>query len=77
MKPLPEAETAEVTALDHEGRGVGRVDGKAVFIDGALPGEQLRLRRTRQRRRHDEAVMLELLRASPDRVAPRCGHFGN
>lgn len=74
---MPEAETGEVTALDHEGRGVGRVDGNTVFIDGALPGEQLRLRRTRRRRRHDEAVMLELLRASPDRVAPRCGHFGN
>ena len=67
---------AEVTALDHEDRGVTRIEGKTVFVDGALPGEQLRLRRTRRRRRHDEAVMVELLSASPARVEPRCAHFG-
>lgn len=71
-----EPETAEVSALDHEGRGVARIDGKAVFVEGALPGEQVRLRRTHRRRRHDEAVMVELLRPSPDRVVPRCRHFG-
>ena len=76
MNPAEEPETAEISSLDHEGRGVARIDGKAVFVEGALPGEQVRLRRTHRRRRHDEAVMVELLRASPDRVTPRCRHFG-
>jgi len=77
LNPAEEPETAEISSLDHEGRGVARIDGKAVFVEGALPGEQVRLRRTHRRRRHDEAVMVELLRASPDRVTPRCRHFGN
>ena len=33
--------TAEVTSLSHDGRGVARVDDKVVFIEGALPGEQV------------------------------------
>jgi 23S rRNA (uracil1939-C5)-methyltransferase len=77
LKPAQEPETAEISALDHDGRGVARIDGKTVFVEGALPGEQVRLRRTHRRRRHDEAVMVELVRASPDRVTPRCQHFGN
>jgi 23S rRNA (uracil1939-C5)-methyltransferase len=77
LKPAQEPETAEISSLDHDGRGVARIDGKTVFVEGALPGEQVRVRRTHRRRRHDEAVMVELLRASPDRVTPRCRHFGS
>ena len=76
MKAAREPETAEVASLDHDGRGVARIDGKTVFIEGALPGELVRLRRFRRRRRHDEAVTTEVLRPSPDRVLPRCAHFG-
>lgn len=75
MKPAPEPETAEIHSLDHDGRGIARIDGKAVFVAGALPGELVKLRRFRRRRRHDDAVMVEVLRASPDRVTPRCRHF--
>ncbi|MBS0375112.1 MAG: 23S rRNA (uracil(1939)-C(5))-methyltransferase RlmD [Proteobacteria bacterium] len=69
-------EEAEVVDLDHDGRGVARLGGKAVFIPGALPGERVRLRRTRRRARHDEALLLEVLRAAPERVEPACGHYG-
>lgn len=76
MKPAGPPEIAEIVSLDHEGRGVARIGGKTVFIDGALPGEEVRLQRIRRRRRHDEAVVVEVLRPSPDRVTPRCPHFG-
>jgi 23S rRNA (uracil1939-C5)-methyltransferase len=76
VKPEPAIETAEIESLDQEGRGVAHVAGKAVFVDGALPGESVRFRRTRRQRRFDEAAVVEVLRASPDRVAPRCRHFG-
>ena len=76
MKPAPAIETAEIESLDHEGRGVTRVGGKVVFVDGALPGETVRFSRRRRLRRHDEAVAVEVLRASPERVTPRCRHFG-
>ncbi len=69
-------ETAEIESLDQEGRGVAHLDGKTVFVDGALPGECVSLRRTRRQRRHDEAVVVEVRRASPERVTARCAHYG-
>lgn len=65
-----------IVDLSHDGRGVARHEGKAVFVDGALPGERVRAERTRRSRHHDEARTLEVLEPSPDRVAPRCAHFG-
>ena len=67
---------ADVVDLAHDGRGIARLDGKAVFIEGALPGERVRFRVTKRRRRLEEAVLLDILTASPDRVTPRCVHFG-
>jgi 23S rRNA (uracil1939-C5)-methyltransferase len=66
----------EVVSLAHDGRGVARVDGKTVFVDGALPGETVMAVPGRRHRRYDEAVLLEVLEPSPDRVEPRCAHFG-
>jgi len=77
LKPAPAPETAEIVALDHDGRGVAHIDGKTVFVDGALPGESVLLQRVRRRRRHDEAVVVEVLRPAAERVAPRCAHFGS
>ena len=69
------AETATVSGLTRDGEGVVRA-GKTVFVAGALPGERIRFRRTRRHRQHDDGELLELLSASPERVAPRCAHFG-
>ncbi|MEN5062398.1 23S rRNA (uracil(1939)-C(5))-methyltransferase RlmD [Luteimonas sp. TWI1416] len=67
----------DILDLTHDGRGVARLpDGKAVFVAGALPGEQVVAQRTARSRSFDEAVTLEVLRASEHRVAPRCAHFG-
>jgi 23S rRNA (uracil1939-C5)-methyltransferase len=62
--------------LAHDGRGVGRVEGKAVFVSGALPGERVRARQTARNRNFEEAETTEVLQASPLRIAPRCAHFG-
>ena len=68
-------ESATVAALTHAGEGIIR-DGKTVFVPGALPGENIRFRRTRTHRQHDEAELVEVLSPAPQRVAPRCAHFG-
>ncbi len=68
-------ESGGVTGLTHEGEGVVRA-GKTVFVAGALPGEQIRWRRTRRHRQHDEGELLEVLEPAPERVVPRCAHFG-
>ena len=73
--PAAELE-ADIIDLVHDGRGVARIDGKAVFVAGALEGERVR-QRLRQRHRHfDEAETVEVLSASPHRVEPKCPHFG-
>lgn len=77
MKRLQAApEVAQVVDLTHDAQGVARVDGRPVFVADALPGEQVRLRRTHRHRRVDHAVTEEVLVSSPDRVVPRCPHFG-
>jgi 23S rRNA (uracil1939-C5)-methyltransferase len=67
---------ADVVDLAHDGRGIARVGGKAVFIEGALPGERVTFRVFKRRRQLDEAGLVEVLTASPDRVVPKCAHFG-
>ncbi len=64
-----------MVALTHTGEGVVR-GGKTVFVAGALPGETVRYRRTRAHRQHDEAELVEVLTPAPERVPPRCAHFG-
>ena len=65
----------EITDLAHDGRGVGRVEGKAVFVHGALPGETVSARVIDVARKHDEAVCQEVIQASPERVEPECPWF--
>lgn len=74
----PQLKTLEsdITDLTHDGRGVAHVDGKAIFIAGALPGERVRLQVATRHRHYDEASVEEILVRSPDRVDPRCAHFG-
>ena len=67
---------AEIVDHSHDGRGVARRDGKTVFVAGALPGERVMAEQTSKNRHFDEARTLDVLQASPDRVTPRCPHFG-
>jgi len=69
----------EILDLSHDGRGVARRDGeggKVTFITGALPGEVVSAEPTARNRHFDEARTLEVLQPSPQRVTPRCPHFG-
>ena len=72
---IAEPEQGSVAALTHDGEGIVRA-GKTAFVGGALPGEVIRFRRIRRHRSHDEGQLLEVLESSPDRVTPRCAHFG-
>ncbi|MGD8514174.1 MAG: TRAM domain-containing protein, partial [Granulosicoccaceae bacterium] len=76
-KKLPvEPVLAGIESLDHDGRGVAHIDGKVVFIDNALPGEQVMFCYTQKRRKFDQGRAVEVIKASVDRVTPKCPHFG-
>ena len=74
-KPLPEPVRATIDSLSHEGRGVAHLGGKAVFIDGALPGETVTFRYTRRRARFAEGYAVDILQASHRRAQPKCRHY--
>src|SRR5262247_11508 len=67
---------APVESLDREGRGVARVGGKTVFIDGALPGESVEYVARKAKPSYELARLTRALSESAARVAPRCPHFG-
>ncbi len=72
---MPDASPARIESLTHEGRGVAHVEGKAVFIEGALPGETVFYRNLSRGKTFDLGRMTEIIEASPDRVTPRCQYF--
>ena len=75
-KRLPaEPITVTIESLSHEGRGIAHINGKAVFVDTALPGEEVRIRFTRGHARYSEARVVEIIRPSPERIPARCLHF--
>ena len=49
-----------IDSLSHEGRGIGRHAGKAVFVAGALPGEVVSARVVRRRGSFDEAELVAI-----------------
>ncbi|OYQ87398.1 23S rRNA (uracil(1939)-C(5))-methyltransferase [Wohlfahrtiimonas chitiniclastica] len=65
-----------ITDITHDGRGVAHVEGKVVFVNGALPDEVVMAQYVKSRKDYDEAKTIEVLKASPDRVAPICDVFG-
>lgn len=71
-----EAVTATIESLSHDGRGIARIDGKTVFVDGALAGETVSFQYTRLHKSYDEAKAIEVSNPSTDRVEPACNHFG-
>ncbi|MDO8825421.1 23S rRNA (uracil(1939)-C(5))-methyltransferase RlmD [Methylophaga sp.] len=71
-----EAVQATIESFSHDGRGIARIDGKTVFVDGALAGENISFLYTRLHKKYDEAKTISVETASADRVEPKCQHFG-
>lgn len=70
------SEVLNIESLDLEARGIARRDGKVVFVEGALPGEQVTATTVRRKPSYEIARVEEVLSASSLRVEPRCPHFG-
>ena len=70
-------EWLQVESLDLDAQGVARnAEGKVVFIEGALPGEQVQVRVGRSKNAWEQGEMTALRRESSQRVRPGCPHFG-
>lgn len=67
---------AKIESESHDGRGVARINEKAVFIDGALSGEEVEFRYRALHRHYDEGYAEKIIQASDYRVEPICAHYG-
>ena len=65
-----------VESLAFGGAGVARHDGYVVFVAGAIPGDRVLARVGKAKRAYAEATTVEVLAASPERVAPQAAHPG-
>jgi 23S rRNA (uracil1939-C5)-methyltransferase len=72
----PQMETVVITALDQEGRGIARRDGKVVFVEGALIGERVVVEILREKTSYALARVAAIEVASPARTDPPCPYFG-
>ncbi|NQV85600.1 MAG: TRAM domain-containing protein, partial [Woeseiaceae bacterium] len=69
-------ETATIESATHDGRGIAAIEGKKVFVAGALPGETVEFMRRKSHRNYDEAELLQVIAASADRIDAKCEAFG-
>lgn len=65
-----------IEKMAYGGRGIGRLEGLVVFVEGGVPGDRISARVTKKKRDYAEAVKVELLSTSPDRVSAPCPYFG-
>jgi 23S rRNA (uracil1939-C5)-methyltransferase len=66
----------KIESLDQEGRGIARVDGKVIFIEGALTGELVSYSSYRKKPSFELAQVTQIYKSSSMRVQPKCAHFG-
>lgn len=62
----------EILKLSHEGRGIAQIEGKTLFLEGGLPGEQVEFDYKNKRSRFSEGHVTHVLRPSAHRVTPVC-----
>jgi len=70
-------EWLRIESLDLDAQGVAHNrEGKVVFVEDALPGEEVRVAVRRKKNAWEQASLVEMRHESSQRVVPRCPHFG-
>lgn len=64
-----------ITAINHEGQGIAKIDNKTVFVDQAVPGDVANIKITEMGEKFDRAQITELKSASEQRAEPFCPHY--
>jgi len=67
---------ARIESLDREGRGVAHVDGKTIFVDGAITGEDVEYSAYRKKAAWEAAQIVRIEQEGAARISPRCAFFG-
>jgi 23S rRNA (uracil1939-C5)-methyltransferase len=73
---LKKGQEVELEIIDaaFKGKGLAKADGLAVFVAGTTPGDKVKARIIKKKKKYREAKLLEILEPSPHRIEPKCGH---
>jgi 23S rRNA (uracil1939-C5)-methyltransferase len=75
-KELPLLENVRITDIGAEGNALARVDNLVVFVPMLIPGDVVDIRVIKKRKKYLEGKVVKFHEYSPDRIEPRCKHFG-
>ena len=64
-----------IEKLDHQGRGISFIDGKITFIENALPGEEVEIKITNEKKKFNEAIITKRIKNSETRIEPKCPYY--
>lgn len=65
----------KIRDLSHDGRGIGTIEGKTIFVENAYPGEEIEVKITKEKKNYLEGELLEIIKKSPDRIEAICQDF--
>ena len=75
-KEMPILEKVRITDIGAEGNAIARVDNQVVFVPMLIPGDVVDIRVKKKRRKYLEGTVVRFHEYSPDRIVPKCSHFG-
>ena len=75
-KELPLLENVRITDIGAEGNALARIDNLVVFVPMLIPGDVVDIRVIKKRKKYLEGKVVKFHEYSPDRIEPRCIHFG-
>lgn len=73
---MADQHTVVIESVDYEGKGIARIDGKTVFVNGAMAGEEVLIEIVKRKPSFDKAKLVEIITPSPERVSPKCPNYG-
>ena len=63
-----------IESFDHQGRGIGRINNKIVFVKNAIPGDIVELKIEKEKKNYTEASIKKIIKESNKRIKPICPH---
>ena len=66
--------TLKIEGAAFKGKGIGKIEGMAVFVPGTMPGDLIKARIIKRKKSYREAKLLNILEPSADRIEPFCSH---
>lgn len=65
----------EIIRLDHQGRGIGTINNKIIFIPNTIPGEIIEYKITNEKKNYLEGQVTKYIKKSNDRIIPKCPYY--